>query len=102
MRSAFGVEHTVNKAFKKLEPQLANANTRIQDATPNGRSQALEGRFRENYAQWRNSAGRTGSNRMFGKPGPSRIKNAQEAKKGARAMVIGIGNISRRAGRVLP
>lgn len=101
MISAFGVEHTVSKAFKKLEPQLRTANTKVQDATPNGRSQTLHGRFQENYTQWRGSAGRAGSNQMFGKPGASKIKIAQGSKEGARAMVTGIGNINR-AKRFLP
>ena len=70
-------------------------------ATPNGRSQTLHGRFQENYTQWRGSAGRAGSNQMFGKPGASKIKIAQGSKEGARAMVTGIGNINR-AKRFLP
>jgi hypothetical protein len=102
VRSAFGVEHGISKSFKKLEPKLARANSRIQAATPNGRSQSLEGRFQENYAQWRGSAGRAGSNQMFGKPGASKIKIAQGSKEGAGAMVTGIGNMTRRAGRLVP
>ena len=104
MISAFGVDHGISKAYRKLEPKLRNANAQIQHANPNGRTQTLHGRFQENYSQWRHSAGQTGGTklgRMMGKPGASSIKSAQGAKEGARAMVTGIGNINR-AKRFLP
>ena len=107
MRSAWGIEHgEVSKSFKKLDPKLNHAEDASWRRLPNGKTQTLDGRFRENYAQWRSRAGRRGQNRLQhglpGKPSSTAIWNSREDKKGAAAMVTGIGNMSRRAGRFLP
>lgn len=105
MMSAFGVEHTVSKSFKKLQPKLEHAEYASIDRSPDPKTQTLEARFKENYAGWRNHAGLKG--RRMGKNITRKISagsldQAQGDKEGAKAMVTAVGNITRRAGRVLP
>jgi hypothetical protein len=106
MISAWGIEHgEVSKSFRKLAPKLASVNQGLQRATPVSRNQDMGGRLKENYSQWRHSAGQTGGSkmgRMMGKPGVSTITSARHAKEGARAMVTASGKRSKRKGRVLP
>lgn len=88
MISAFGVEHTISKSFKKLSPKLMKASFKLEGKPrPNG------GWINENYAQWRGQAGR---------PGARSLADRAKDKEGARAMVTAAGNRSKRKGRVLP
>lgn len=101
MISAFGIEHgEVSKAFKKIKARLEEANYKSQDRNPHERTQHLSERLRENYAQWRVHQG-SGQN-LRRKPSPSQLEQLRGDKEGAKGMVTGIGNMTRRAGRYLP
>lgn len=127
MLSAFGVDHGISKSFRKLAPKLAQAEARSLKRTPHGKNQTLPDRYRENYAQWRGKAGHLSNqvkeyktNKTYvnaeGKKVPMHprvLQNREKSlgrlldqtkghKEGAQAMVTGIGNQSKRKGRVLP
>lgn len=87
MTSAFGIEHTVSKSFRKLAPKLVAAEQNL------GKQPVSAGvRRKENYAQWRVNAG---------KPGSRFYEHRVMDKEGAQAMVTAAGNSSRRTGRKL-
>lgn len=77
-----------SKSFNKLNPKLLKADKAFQS-----RPRENGGWTKENYVQWRSAAGTPGSRSRADRLGD---------KEGARAMVTGAGNQSKRAGRKLP
>lgn len=92
MYSAFGVQHTVEKAYGKNAARFKQAFKRYP-----GRN--MGDRMKWNYSLYRGGAGEVGAK---GHPGAQGIEHAREYKAWAKAQVTGSNNANRRRKKVLP
>lgn len=110
MISAFGVDHTISKSFRKLAPKLERARMRFKDYD----KQNMDERVKLNYVMARQDVG-VGGRGARKNPTKVAVENAKELARGpeniktsgwkpkqvTRAMVDASGKRGRRK-RVLP
>jgi hypothetical protein len=107
--SAFGVEHTISKAYRKLGPKVYSAGNDIvarlgPDAGMNDKTQSMDTRMRTNYLTRKNAGDASRLiHQMKGSPHPRAAGMAQDAIKNARghkafsnASISAVNNMNRR------